>query len=396
MRDSLAQAGSSTTEHREAGHRGGAVGINILHTEWSKGWGGQEMRVVAESVSFRERGYQVTIACQPDSLILPHAQEAGIPVIPLAQKKGFRPAGVLKAMRIIRAYRIDVVHTHSSVDAWNFGLAARLLGVPVVRSRHLSTRVNRTPLSYLLYMKLADRVITSGQAIKDAMVKRNRMRPEQIVSIPAGIDEARFSPSVDTAGVRKEFGLHDGDFVVGIVAGLRSWKGQDYLIEAVAQLRRQGVPVKLLIVGAGPQEALLRRMIHDKGLDGVAIMTGHRRDIPSLMKAMQCLALPSTANEATSQVLPQAMAMKVAVIATDVGGLAEVVIDHDTGLLVPLRDANALAAAIRWIYEHPEEARQMAERGYHHALANFTFDRMIERTEQVYLDVLKSKQRSPR
>jgi len=137
-------------------------------------------------------------------------------------------------------------------------------------------------------------------------------------------------------------------------------------------------------------------MIHDNGLDGIAIMTGYRQDVPSLMRAMQCLVLPSTDNEATSQVLPQAMAMKVAVIATDVGGLAEVVINHDTGLLVPPRDTNALAAAIRWIYEHPQEARQMAERGYDHALANFTFDRMIERTEQVYLDVLKSKQRSPR
>lgn len=372
------------------------MSIHILHTEWSSGWGGQELRVVAESVAFRARGYQITIACQPDSMILPRAQEAGIPVIQLVLKKGLRPASVLQAMRIIREYHVDLVHTHSSVDAWNFGLAARLLGVPVVRSRHLSTRISRSPLSYLLYMMLADRVITSGQAIKDVMVERNKMRPERIVSIPAGIDEKRFAPSVDATGVRREFGLGDGDFVVGIVAVLRSWKGHQYLIEAVAQLRRQGVPVKLLIVGAGPQEANLRRMIHEKELEGIAILTGHRKDVPSLMKAMQCLVLPSTDNEATSQVLPQAMAMKVAVIATDVGGLAEVVIDHDTGLLVPPHDPNALAEAIRWIHEHPQETRQMAERGYAHALANFTFDRMIERTEQVYLDVLKSKQRSPR
>ena len=382
--------------NRQARHRGGVLSIHILHTEWSSGWGGQELRVVAESAAFRARGYQVLIACQPDSMIRPRAEEAGIPVIPVVLKKGPRPASVRKAMRIIREYHVDVVHTHSSVDAWNFGLAARLLGVPVVRSRHLSTRISRSPLSYLLYMMLADRVITSGQAIKDVMVARNKMRPERIVSIPAGIDEKRFSPSVDATGVRREFGLSDGDFVVGIVAVLRSWKGHQYLIEAVAQLRRQGVPVKLLIVGAGPQEANLRRMIHEKELEGIAILTGHRKDVPSLMKAMQCLVLPSTDNEATSQVLPQAMAMKVAVIATDVGGLAEVVIDHDTGLLVPPHDPNALAEAIHWIQQHPQETRQMAERGYEHALANFTFDRMIERTEQVYLDVLKSKQRSPR
>jgi hypothetical protein len=181
--------------------------------------------------------------------------------------------------------------------------------------------------------------------------------------------------------VRTEFGLRDGRFRHRYRGGTAQLEGHQHLIEAAAQLQRQGAPVKLLIVGAGPQEGNLRRMIHDNGLDGIAIMTGYRQDVPVLMKAMQCLALPSTDNEATSQVLPQAMAMKVPVIATDVGGLAEVVINHDTGLLVPPRDTNALAAAIRWIYEHPQEARQMAERGYDHALANFTFDRMIERTE---------------
>jgi glycosyltransferase involved in cell wall biosynthesis len=106
---------------------------------------------------------------------------------------------------------------------------------------------------------------------------------------------------------------------------------------------------------------------------------------------MDCVALPSTGDEATSQVLPQAMAMKKPVIATDVGGLGEVVIDHQTGLLVPAADAAALAAAVRWIHENPEPAAALAECGYRHCLANFTFDRMIQRTEDVYRDVLAEK-----
>lgn len=365
------------------------MSLKILHTEWSRGWGGQEMRIVAESVAFMKRGYRMMLVCQPDALIRSRAEEAGIPVIVFPQKKGLRPATVLRAMRIIRDQGVNVVHTHSSVDAWNFGLASRLLGVPVVRSRHLSTTISRSPFSYLLYMKLADRVITSGRAIKDEMVRRNRMRPERLVSIPAGIDEKRFNPSVDPQPVMQEMGFAEDDFVVGIVAVLRIWKGHVYLIQAVADLARRGVPIKLLVVGEGPQQQNLQALIRNEGLEHIVRMAGYRKDVPAFMAAMDCLVLPSTENEATSQVLPQAMAMKRPVIATDAGGLAEVVIDRETGLLVPPRDSSALRDAILWVYEHPAEAEQLAERGYRHCLDQFTFDRMIDRTERVYLDVLR-------
>jgi glycosyltransferase involved in cell wall biosynthesis len=300
---------------------------------------------------------------------------------------------VRKALGLLRAQRPDLVHTHSSVDAWNFGVAARLLAIPIVRSRHLSTPIRAAWSSRLVYLRLADSVITSGQAIKDAMVARNRIPAERIVSVPAGIDEKRFHPDVDPGPVMREFGLSDRDFVVGIVAVLRNWKGHSYLIQAVAKLVRAGRPVKLLVVGAGPQEKNLRVLIQAERLEQSVLLAGYRQDVPNFIAAMDCMVLPSTENEATSQVLPQAMAMQVPVIATDVGGLSEVVIDRDTGLLIPPRDVEAIADAIGWIADHPGEARALAERGYAHCLENFTFDRMIDRTEQVYRSVLAAHAR---
>ena len=151
------------------------MSFDILHTEWSSGWGGQEMRIVAEAAAFRDRGYSMTMACQPDSQIFRRAQEAGIPVIAFPMKKGLRISTVLRARRLLREHAFDIVHTHSSVDGWNFGLAARLAGVPVVRSRHLSTPIRQSWSSSLVYMKLADRVITSGAAIRQAMIDINGM-----------------------------------------------------------------------------------------------------------------------------------------------------------------------------------------------------------------------------
>ncbi len=371
------------------------MGFTILHTEWSQGWGGQEMRIVAESAAFREKGYNMMIACQPESKIFKEAKPAGVPTISFTIRNGMDLSALVRFLWILREKRVDLVHTHSSPDAWVCGLAASLARVPVVRSRHLSTPISRHFLSYLLYMKLAKRVITSGQFIKDVMVQRNKMISEKIVSIPAGIDVSRFLPGIDPTPAYPEFGLRAEDFIFGIVAVLRRWKGHRYLIEAVRTLVERGVPAKLLIVGAGPQEKNIRTQVGQLRLEDRVLITGYRKDVPTLMSAMRCVVLSSTDNEATSQVLPQALAMKVPVIGTSIGGIPEVVIHNETGLLVPPHDPKALSEALIWTYEHPEKAAAMAERGYHYVHENFTFQKMIERTEQVYLNLLHPRRPMP-
>jgi glycosyltransferase involved in cell wall biosynthesis len=365
------------------------MSLKILHTEWSEGWGGQEIRIVAESLAFMEKGYQIRIACQPGSGIMRHAREAGIPTVEIPMRKGLSLSAVRRTQRAIEEYGIDIVHTHSSVDAKNCGLAARLTGTPVVRSRHLSAPIKRSPLSKFVYMNLADCVITSGKAIRDRMVEVNRMDPARIFSAPAGVDTNRFHPGVDASAVKREFGIGAGDFIVGIVAVIRSWKGHVYLVEAVHGLLRRGYEMRLMIVGAGPNEATLRRRIKSMGMEERIIFTGHRQDVPELIKAMDCLVLPSTKNEATSQVLPQAMAEQVPVISSDAGGLAEVIPSREVGLLVPAADAGALADAISWIYDHSDESRDMAMKGYAHCLEHFTFEKMIETTEAAYRFALR-------
>ncbi|MEJ2455478.1 MAG: glycosyltransferase family 4 protein [Candidatus Thiodiazotropha sp.] len=365
------------------------MSLKILHTEWSEGWGGQEIRIVAESLALMKKGYQMRIACQPGSGIMRHAQEAGIPTVEIPMRKGLSLSTVRRTMRVIEEYGIDIVHTHSSVDAKNCGLAARLKGIPVVRSRHLSAPIKRSPLSKFVYMNLADCVITSGKAIRDRMVEVNRMDPERIFSAPAGVDVGRFRPDVDATEVKREFAIQADDFIVGIVAVIRTWKGHPYLVEAVKELIQRGYDLRLMIVGTGPYEPTLKQLVAELGIEDRVIFTGHRKDVPELIKAMSCLVLPSTKNEATSQVLPQAMAEKVPVVSSDAGGLAEVIPSREVGLLVPAADAGALADAIAWIHDHPQESRDMAEKGYAHCLEHFTFEKMIETTEAAYRFALR-------
>lgn len=302
--------------------------------------------------------------------------------------KGLNISAIWQLVKIIKNEQINIVHTHSSVDHRLAGIAARITGKPIVRSRHLSTPISRSPISKALYMKLADRVITSGESIRQAMIINNRMSSGLIVSIPAGIDTNQFSLLRKMVDIRTILQIPRESFVVGIVGVLRSWKGHHDLIAAAKHIRDKIPNLKILIVGEGPQRSAIEQQVVDANLSDIIILAGHQKDPAPFMKAMDVVVLPSFANEATSQVLPQAMAMRRPVISTDIGSLPEVVINGKTGLSIPPRDIDALAGAIICLYSNKELRNKLVAAGYAHVQSNFTFDRMIDNTEAVYQKLL--------
>lgn len=302
--------------------------------------------------------------------------------------KGLNISAIWQLVKIIKNEQINIVHTHSSVDHRLAGIAARITGKPIVRSRHLSTPISRSPISKALYMKLADRVITSGESIRQAMIINNRMSSELIVSIPAGIDTNQFSLLRKMLDIRTILQIPRESFVVGIVGVLRSWKGHHDLIAAAKHIRDKIPNLKILIVGEGPQRSAIEQQVVEANLSDIIILAGHQKDPAPFMKAMDVVVLPSFANEATSQVLPQAMAMRRPVISTDIGSLPEVVINGKTGLSIPPRDIDALAGAIICLYSNKELRNKLAAAGYAHVQSKFTFDRMIDNTEAVYQKLL--------
>lgn len=362
----------------------------ILHTEWSKGWGGQEVRIIQESLEFMKKGYGMMIACQPGSGIQKAAQDKGLPVISLRMRAAIDPLAILGCARAIQKNSIDLVHTHSSVDSWCCSLASKLSAIPVVRSRHLGIRVRTNYFSYFLYMKLADRIITSGEAVRKRMIEVNGYDPRKIVSIPAGIDEQKFSAGIKGDLLRKEFNLRPADFLLGVVSMLRKWKGHLYLLEAVKALGERIPNLKLLIAGSGPREETIREFIRENGLTGKVILAGYREDVPQILKSLDLFVFPSYTNEAAPQGILQAMAMGIPVISTLVGGIEDVVTNGQTGILVPPADARALSDAILWVHQNREESGKMAQKAKETVWKDYSFSRTIDRTEEVYKSLLES------
>jgi glycosyltransferase involved in cell wall biosynthesis len=357
----------------------------VVHTEASLGLGGQEIRILTETRWLLQHDWDARIVCQPASRLLAEARAAGLPVTPLVMRGALDVRALLGLRRLLRAHGADIVHTHSSVDSWLATVAAKSAGVPVVRSRHVSIPI--LPRRALVY-RLADRVLTTGDAIK-RLVERAGVPAERVVSVPAGVDTARFHPGVSGKAVREELGLDPDARVVGLVANVRGSKGHRYFLEAAREIVAAVPAARFLVVGDGVGFEDVRRRVAEMGLQASVVMTGFRRDVPEVMAALDVLVLPSVKSEATSQVIPQALAVGVPVVATRVGGIPEIVRDGETGLLVPPADAPALAAAIRALLDDPARAAGLAAAGQALVRERYTVDAMMAATTAVYRALLR-------
>lgn len=346
------------------------------------GFGGQEIRILAEARWLGTHGWQVLLACRPDSALVREAALVGIPVVPVRMRSAADALSLLRLRRIMRARRVALVHTHSSIDSWLAGLAAKSLRIPVVRSRHVTIPIRR-PIVY----RIADRIVASGEQAA-ARVRAAGIPADRVVAITAGVDLERFHAGVPGAGVRKELGL-DGP-LVGIVANVRGSKGHRYFLEAAREVLRRRAETRFLIVGTGVGFDDIRRRVREMGLEHEVLMLGFRRDVPEVMAALDVLTLPSVKSEATSQVLLQALAVGTPVVATTVGGSPEVVRDGVTGRLVPPADAAALARAILDLLDDPAHARAMARAGQDEIRAAQSMDAVMRRTTAVYETLLGS------
>ncbi|HLC41186.1 MAG TPA: glycosyltransferase, partial [Methylomirabilota bacterium] len=322
--------------------------------------------------------------CQPRSGMARHARAYGVATIPLRMRAPYDVSALVALVGLIRREAIHLVHTHSSIDSWLGGMAARLTGRPVVRSRHVSVPVRNgwNPV----YSLLADRILTSGQAVRRLLVRAG-VRPGKIVSLPAGVDFDRFRPGVLPDRVREEFQLAWP--VLGSVAMFRGSKGHLDLLDAFALVRFRFPQAKLLFVGDGGRRPMVEAVARERELKDAVIFTGFREDVAALLSAMDVFVLASTRTEGVPQSLVQAMAMKVPVVATATGGIPEVVEDGKTGLLVKPRDPHALASALEASLGNPDAARERAERARDLVSRHYSRDAAMDRLEVVYRSLLQ-------
>jgi glycosyltransferase involved in cell wall biosynthesis len=308
------------------------------------------------------------------------------------------PWAVLRLARLLRRWRIDVLQTHLFDGAMVGIPAARLARVPLLivtrhhydqhwrLSRRLHVRVDR------LMARLADRVIVPSRAVRELMVSREGGDGSRIQVIHHGLDSDEFAAEAEGRDIREELGLGDA-FVVGCVGRLDAGKGLAHLLAAAGRLQPEIADLRVLIVGAHPDPANRQAILLEARrleLEDRVVLTGQRGDVAACMAAMDVLAHPSL-SEALGQVLIEAMAVGLPVVASDVGGIPEVVRAGQTGLLVPPGDPVALADAIMTLYRDPALRGRYAAEGRSVARRRFSAERMVAEHLDCYRRWLRSE-----
>ncbi|MFQ5692552.1 MAG: glycosyltransferase family 4 protein, partial [Nitrospinota bacterium] len=351
--------------------------LDILHTESSTGWGGQEARTVLEAEHLTRRGHRVRIAGPPESGIGREARRRGLPFHPLPIRSVLDLPAFVRLLRLLRRDRPLILHTHSSKDSWLAGLAGRRAGVPVLfRTRHVSIPVRAHRLNPVY--RLPDRILVTAAATRDHLVRRCGLPPERVIILPTGVDLERFDPRVPEGGAsgrgpsgrepagrafREEFGLGPETPAVGIVAQLRGSKGHDTFIEAARSLSGRRPEARFFIVGDGLWRDLVAEKVRAEGMGGRVILTGYREDVPEILAGLDVVVIASTRTDGIPQAGLQALATGVPVVGTNVGGIPEIVRDDETGILIEPGDPRALAGAVETLLSDPARRDRMGRTG---------------------------------
>ena len=362
--------------------------IKVLHTEWSDGWGGQEIRIINEMIAVREQGVEVCLACTDHAQIKQKALDNDIQVftLPFRGNADFKTLFGIK--KIIQENQIDIVNTHSGKDTWVGGLAAKLAGVKFIRTRHLSNPIKSSKLNFI--NELGDYIFTTGESVRLDMINNNRIQPEKIQSIPTGIDADVYdSNNYNRQTCRELFQFKDDQIVIGIIAVLRLFKRHDRFLNMVRNVINNNPEknIHFVMAGDGPQRENLSNMINDLDLQGRVSMLGHVSNVPELLQALDVFVLTSDSGEGVPQSVMQALLMNTAVVSTDAGSTKDLYC-NDNFILVDKDSQEDLNIACNQLINTQGLCDQYASNSRNYVLENFSKVRMAEKIMKVYSSLI--------
>lgn len=361
--------------------------MNVLHTECGLNWGGQEYRTLIEVKWLNAHGHQAWVACDPRSEIFRRGKEMNISVLPISMRNNADLIGLQALWRFCRRMKIDIIHTHGPKDSW-MCFPLRCAGFPIVRSRHTTVAIKPGFQHSFIYHHGCRRVIATAEIIRNTLININGLNPSRVDVVGEGVDLAEYNPSVDGSAFRKEFGIEEGTPLIGNIGMMRGDKGHHFFLDAAFEVLKKYPQARFVMVGEGiggrRVERELRARIEKAGEQKRIIMTGYQWDIPKVIAALDIVVIASIEVEAQSRIVPQSFASQRAIVATRVGGIPELVVDGQNGLLVPPGNGSFLAGAIQRLIDDSPLRAKIAAAGHQTACERLSLDRMMEETLAVY------------
>ncbi len=372
----------------------------MLHLITSLERGGAENHLLALLTHADRTAFEFEVAVlRGEGELVQIFRQAGFAVHLLQARNRLDPFALQRLSSVIRHGQFDILHSHLFRADIFAGLAISQLGerAPLlVSTRHNDDRFFLNPFVGLVHYAVSSRqdlIIAISDHIARFTVSRGVRDPSRVRRVYHGI-EPPVTESLEREGqqIRRELGIAADAFVVGNVGRLAPQKGQRHLITAMPLLLEQVPNAHAVIAGAGDLERYLRDLTLEVGAADRVHVLGARRDIPALMHAMDVFAMPSIW-EGFGLVLLEAMAAGRPIVASRVATIPEVVLDGETGLLVPAGEPLALAEALVQLAHDPERARALGEAGRERLRQHFSIEKMVGDTELLYRQVLEERGR---
>lgn len=371
--------------------------INVLHIYQNSKIGGVQQQFLSLLKAYDRDVFNPIFCCLgPEEEISKEIERIDIETVALNRVRyhRFSPGIVRDLYRLMKQKNIHIVRTHRYRANLYGRLAALLSGVPVkIISLHdnyrKDLRLERRIVNKIL-LKVTDKIVAVSESIRKDIIKYDGIDSSKILVIPNGIDTERFKPKGNFADIRKEFSIKESDIVVGFVGRVVPAKGLEYLIDALPFLKKEFKNIKLLITGEGSTMERLKKKAKENNVHDSIIFTGKRRDIPDILSCTDIFVMPSVA-EGLPNALLEAMAMGKPIVATEVGGIPEVIKNGHSGLLVPPRNPEALATAIKDLISNDQLAAKMGQVARHIVLDNFSIWSIAQKWQTLYLSILREK-----
>lgn len=357
--------------------------MKVVHVETGRHVYGGAQQVLYLVEALTRMGIENRLVCTRHSAVAENARDQNLDIEEMNMSGDLDLWFIKRLVTVIRREKPDVVHLHSRRGADVLGgIAARLCGVPTVLSRRVDN-LERGPVG--LKYRLFDRVITISRAISMVLLDAG-IKKEKIVCVHSAADRRLYRPECDRQWFDVAFGTKREHKIIAVVGQFIERKGHRYLIDAIPEIRERQPNIRVIFFGQGPMQVSLEQLVRDRQLDDVIQFAGFREDLARVMPCLSLLVHPATA-EGLGVSLLQAASCAIPVVACNVGGIPEIIIDGQTGLLVPPGDSNALRDAVVSLLDQPERARKLGHAARQLVDEEFSIGKMAAGNLKVYREL---------
>ncbi|HRE11462.1 MAG TPA: glycosyltransferase family 4 protein [Ignavibacteria bacterium] len=369
--------------------------LNILLLNALDIYGGGEFFVYQLAKLLTQKGHKVWVSCRKDNIIYSKCIEEGIGVFPVDYPEHSGKSDLWKNSRIlgkfIKENKIDIVHSNTNYDRTAGAFAAKFAGVKHVSNVHSFHSISHNLTHWYRNKFLIHHFMVDGVCTKDLLINEDKIDPAKITLLHLGLDPELNKKDPETGKlIRKEFGVKDEEILIGNVARMVPFKGQEYLIRAYPDVLKAFPESKLMIVGDGELSDMLHKLAEELGVSERTIFPGFRSDIKSMYSAFDIYA--HTSVEGGGETFPYAMlhalAQELPMVITRVGDMPAMVEDGVNGFVLNDKDVKSISEKLMLLCGDKKLRFEMGKKSFELMLRKFTVDIMAANIEKVYSKIL--------